>query len=86
MHPERRLEQSLTEAISLNVKDIHLTLEGDAFLGLFKPRMGLNTEFSPHQFEPPTGSPRQHRQKEEDPHLHTRDIQKQSMSDYAQQD
>jgi hypothetical protein len=48
--------------------------------------MGPSMAPSPHQSGSPTGSPRRHNRKEEDPHLHTRDIQEQSLSGYAQQD
>jgi hypothetical protein len=40
-----------------------------------------------HRSGPPTVSPRRHHQKEEDPHLYTKERQQeQSLSNYAQQD
>jgi hypothetical protein len=44
-------------------------------------------EPSIHRSVPPTVSPHRHRQKEEDPHLHTNEIQQdQSLGIYAQQE
>jgi hypothetical protein len=54
------------------------------FIGQSKP-MSPSTESSPHWSGLSTGIPHQHRRKEEDPHIHTREIQQeQSLSNYAQ--
>jgi hypothetical protein len=60
------------EVILSNVKYILLVLEGIAFLGHSKPRMGPSTECNPHQFEPPTDSHCWHHRKRKEAHLHTR--------------
>jgi hypothetical protein len=65
-------------------KHILLALEKNAFLGSSK-LVSPSMEPSPRRSGLPTRSPHWHREKEEDPHLHTRDIQEQSLRDYAQQ-
>jgi hypothetical protein len=82
----QKIEQSLAEAISLNVKYIQLALEGDAFLNLSTLGMGPSTESSPCQYVPPADNPYLHHRKGKDSHQHIRDIQEKSLSDYAQQD
>jgi hypothetical protein len=68
------------------VKHIILTLEKNAIIGRSTPA-SPSREPNPHRSRPPIDTPRWHCRKEEDPHLHTKDIQQeQSLSDYAQQD
>jgi hypothetical protein len=47
---------------------------------------GPSMKPSPQWSGLPNGSPHQHHWMKENPHLHTTDIQEQSLSDYAQQD
>jgi hypothetical protein len=49
-----------------------LTVEKNVFLGHSTPA-SPSTALSPHRSGLSTGNPHQHRQKEEDPHLHIRD-------------
>ena len=86
---QKMLQRSVTvcgSGYSQYVKYILFALEENAFLGRSKPAAGPSKESIPHRSGPPTDSPRRHRRKEEDPHLHTKDTQEQSLSDYAQQD
>jgi hypothetical protein len=76
----------LHEGLVSLVEHILFALEENVFLSHSKPVIGPNMEPSPHQFGLPTDSTHRHCRKEEDPHLHTRDIEKQSLSVYAQQD
>jgi hypothetical protein len=71
---------------SPHVKYILFALEENAFLDHSKLAMSPSIEPSPYWSGPPIDSSLRHHRKEEDPHLHTRDIEKQSLSDYAQQD
>jgi hypothetical protein len=75
----------ISGSVFTHIKHILLALEKNAFLGHSKPT-SPNTEHSPHWSGLPTSSPHQHHRMEEDSHLHTTDIQEQSLSDYAQQD
>jgi hypothetical protein len=75
----------ISESVVSHDKHILLTLEKNAFLSHFKPTSPC-TEPNPHRSGLPTSSARRHRRKEEDHHLHTRDIQEQSLSHYTQHD
>jgi hypothetical protein len=68
----QKIEHVLVEVIVSYIKYIHLTLEGDAFLGHSKPGMSPNIESNPYRSELPTGNPSRHRWKGEGAHVHTR--------------
>jgi hypothetical protein len=70
----QKIEHVLAEGILSYVKYIHLALEENAFIDHSKPRMGPSTESSPHRSELLTDSHRQHHQKGEEDHLHTKMI------------
>jgi hypothetical protein len=62
----------ISRSIFSHDKYILLALEKNAFLDHSKS-VSPSMKLMPHRSELPTASPRWHRQKEEDPHLHTRD-------------